>query len=138
MGDALYANILLLGYAWQRGMIPVSLAALDRAIELNGTAIDANRAAFMWGRRAAVNPEKLAKLVPPPSVAAPEAMSLDALIAHRAAHLTAYQDAALASRYRDRLAAVRRFGDDALTRHVAEQYARCWRRRTNTKSPCLY
>ncbi|MBU3696284.1 indolepyruvate ferredoxin oxidoreductase family protein [Dechloromonas sp.] len=124
MGDALYANILLLGYAWQRGMIPVSLAALDRAIELNGTAIDANRTAFMWGRRAAVNPEKLAKLVPPSSAAAPDAMSLDALIAHRAAHLTSYQHAALANRYRDRLGAVRQLGDDALTRHVAEQYAR--------------
>ncbi len=53
MGDALYANMLLLGYAWQRGLVPVSATALDQAIELNGAAVDANRQAFAWGRRAA-------------------------------------------------------------------------------------
>ena len=65
MGDALYANMLLLGYAWQRGLVPISAAALDKAIELNGAAVDANRQAFLWGRRAAVDPDRVAAIAGP-------------------------------------------------------------------------
>ena len=53
VGDAIYANPLLLGYAWQKGQVPLGQAALHRAFELNGTQIDNNKAAFEWGRRCA-------------------------------------------------------------------------------------
>jgi len=50
MGDSLYTNPMLLGYAWQKGWVPLELASLQRAIELNAVAVDANKAAFAWGR----------------------------------------------------------------------------------------
>src|SRR5690606_12103990 len=53
LGDSIYANPLLLGYAWQKGRVPVGHAALLRAIELNGVQVENNKAAFEWGRRAA-------------------------------------------------------------------------------------
>jgi len=124
MGDALYGNMLLLGYAWQLGLVPVSAAALDRAIVLNGAAIDANRKAFEWGRRAAVDPEKVAKIAGPLTGTPRPEQTLDELIASRVAHLTAYQDADLAARYNSRVEAIRRLGNDDLTRTVATQYAR--------------
>ena len=124
MGDALYGNMLLLGYAWQLGLVPVSATALDCAIELNGTAVDANRQAFEWGRRAAVDPEKVAKIAGPLTGQPLPEQTLDELIASRVAHLTAYQDADLAARYTSRVESIRRLGNDDLTRTVATQYAR--------------
>nr|MBL8409893.1 indolepyruvate ferredoxin oxidoreductase family protein [Dechloromonas sp.] len=124
MGDALYANMLLLGHAWQCGLVPVSARALDRAIELNGTAVEANRLAFLWGRRAATHPERVARLIGPLQQADTAPPSLDELQARRIAHLEAYQDAALGERYRQGLAKIRALGDDELSRSVAIQYAR--------------
>jgi indolepyruvate ferredoxin oxidoreductase len=124
MGDALFANMLLLGYAWQKGLVPISAHALDQAIELNGSAVEANKLAFEWGRRAAVNPLRVASLAGPISGQDHREATLDELIDQRATHLTAYQDAALAERYRSRLAEIRSLGDDALTRRVAIEYAR--------------
>lgn len=124
MGDALYANMLLLGYAWQKGLVPVSGAALDQAIELNGAAVDANRTAFLWGRYSAVNPKKVAEIAGPLAGKPFEPLTLDALIASRIEHLTAYQNAALAERYCQRIEAVRALGNDALTRRVATEYGR--------------
>ena len=124
MGDALYANMLLLGYAWQSGLVPVSAAALDQAIELNGAAVESNRQAFAWGRRAALFPDKVTALAGPLAGQVLKEMSLAELIQHRAEHLTAYQDERLAERYRQRVGAILALGDDALTRSVATQYAR--------------
>ncbi|MCC2102228.1 MAG: hypothetical protein KDJ12_15030, partial [Hyphomicrobiales bacterium] len=59
MGDAIYTNPFMMGFAWQRGLLPLSLAALERAIELNGVAIDANKEAFAWGRLAAHDPKRV-------------------------------------------------------------------------------
>ena len=56
VGDTIVANIVAMGYAWQRGLVPVGLAAMLRAIELNGVAVDANKAAFSLGRLAAADP----------------------------------------------------------------------------------
>ena len=53
VGDAIGANLLLVGYAWQKGLIPLSREAIERAIEVNGVQTDFNRRAFLWGRRAA-------------------------------------------------------------------------------------
>ncbi|MGB4063675.1 MAG: indolepyruvate ferredoxin oxidoreductase family protein [Azonexus sp.] len=124
MGDALYGNMLLLGYAWQLGLVPVSAAALDRAIDLNGAAVDANRQAFEWGRRAATDPERVAKIAGPLTGQLLPEQTLDELIASRMEHLTAYQNAHLAVRYASRVETIRRLGNDALTRAVATQYAR--------------
>lgn len=95
MGDAVYANMMMLGMGWQRGLVPVSRAALERAIALNGVAIEANRRAFALGRLAAASPEVLDGVLSP----APILQTADDVIAHRMAHLTAYQDAAYAARY---------------------------------------
>ncbi|RIX49118.1 MAG: indolepyruvate ferredoxin oxidoreductase family protein [Rhodocyclales bacterium GT-UBC] len=124
MGDALYANMLLLGHAWQLGLVPVSAAALDRAIVLNGASVEANRQAFAWGRRAAVDPQRVAAIAGPLLGQPFVEPGLDELITSRIAHLTAYQDAALGERYRQRLATISLLGDETLSRSVAEQYAR--------------
>ncbi|WP_407072237.1 indolepyruvate ferredoxin oxidoreductase family protein [Solilutibacter oculi] len=55
MGDAIAANLFMLGYAWQQGLVPLSFEALMRAVELNGAAIDMNKTAFAWGRLAAID-----------------------------------------------------------------------------------
>jgi len=99
MGDAIAANMFLLGNGWQRGLVPISLDAIDRAIEMNGAGVAMNRAAFGWGRRAAVDPDavsKAAQLRPE----MPKPATLDEVVARRAEFLAAYQDAAYAGRYR--------------------------------------
>ncbi|MCJ9672560.1 MULTISPECIES: indolepyruvate ferredoxin oxidoreductase family protein [unclassified Neorhizobium] len=98
LGDAIAANMFLLGHAWQRGLVPISLTAIDKAIELNGTGIAMNRAAFGWGRRAAVDPEAVAReagLVK----AEPRIETLEEIVARRTAFLADYQNAAYAARY---------------------------------------
>ncbi|MFV8819422.1 indolepyruvate ferredoxin oxidoreductase family protein [Haliea sp. E17] len=101
MGDAIAANLFLLGFAWQRGTVPVSAQALERAIELNGVAVEFNKRAFLWGRRCAHQPEQVLALVEELSPApAPRLEGLDDIIADRVRRLTAYQDAAYAERYR--------------------------------------
>ncbi|NGN42641.1 indolepyruvate ferredoxin oxidoreductase family protein [Mesorhizobium sp. CGMCC 1.15528] len=99
LGDAIAANMFLLGNAWQRGVVPISLDALDKAIEMNGAGVAMNRAAFGWGRRAAVDPGTVSKAAHVgPEAAKPE--TLNEIVARRAEFLTAYQDAAYAGRYR--------------------------------------
>ncbi|MGO6848344.1 indolepyruvate ferredoxin oxidoreductase family protein (plasmid) [Rhizobium ruizarguesonis] len=100
MGDAIAANMFLLGHAWQRGLVPINLAAIDKAIELNGTGIAMNRAAFGWGRRAAVDIEAVAREARFVK-AEPKAETLDEIVAKRVAFLINYQNAAYAKRYTD-------------------------------------
>src|SRR3982750_949737 len=97
MGDAIATNMFLLGYAYQRGWLPVSGASLERAIELNGVAVDFNKQSFLWGRRAAVEPERVERLAKPAEVIALGdhiSRSLDELIERRVQFLTGYQNAA--------------------------------------------
>jgi indolepyruvate ferredoxin oxidoreductase len=100
LGDSIYANLLLLGAAFQRGWLPVGAAALEHAIELNGNAVAANLEAFCWGRLAAVDPGAVraaaASNLPEEAVEA----TLDEVIARRARFLVDYQDDAYAGRYR--------------------------------------
>jgi len=131
LGDALGENVLLLGYAWQQGLVPVSAAALDRAIELNAVAIAANRLAFSVGRLAAADPAALSELLRRHPQSGPTvAADLEQLVALRELHLTKYQDKALAQRYRAlvdraRAAETRVTGRaGAFTEGVARQYAR--------------
>ncbi|HQN52172.1 MAG TPA: 2-oxoacid:acceptor oxidoreductase family protein, partial [Phenylobacterium sp.] len=87
MGDAIYANMIMLGFAWQKGLIPVSSRALYRAIRLNGVAAEENLQAFELGRQVAHDPSKRGPAEA--DVPTPETMALDALIAHRAGELAA-------------------------------------------------
>ena len=56
LGDPIASNMFMLGAAWQKGLVPIRREAIERAIELNGVAIEANKQAFEWGRRAAHDP----------------------------------------------------------------------------------
>ena len=98
LGDSIAGNLFILGYAWQKGLVPVSWEAMDRAIELNGTAVAMSRAAFLWGRRAAHDPAAVMALAKPQR-AEPPPPTLDEAIARRASLLTDYQDVAYAQRY---------------------------------------
>jgi indolepyruvate ferredoxin oxidoreductase len=104
LGDAIAANLFLLGHAYQRGALPVGGAAIDRAIELNGVAVAMNRRAFALGRLAAEDLERVERAANPGAAAEAEAAAddtLDEIIARRGAILTDYQDAAYAARYQD-------------------------------------
>src|SRR5678815_834804 len=59
LGNAIGANIFLLGYAFQLGTLPLSAEAIEQAIALNGEAVAMNQAAFRWGRAAAADPAKV-------------------------------------------------------------------------------
>jgi len=100
MGNEVGANLMLVGYAAQRGWLPISLAALDRAVELNGTAVDMNRAAIAWGRIAAHDPGKLINVISPEKADTEDVDTLDSIIARNMAELERYQDRAYAERYR--------------------------------------
>ena len=101
-GDSILANVFLMGVAFQKGLLPVGLEALTRAIELNGTGVAANLRAFAFGRLAAHRPEVLAGLGAEEEAQTPDLASgdLSAIVERRAAFLAAYQDRAYAERYR--------------------------------------
>ena len=132
VGDAIATNLFLLGYAWQRGLVPIGEDALMNAIELNGTAVEANKAAFRWGRCAAVDLPRVREIAgrgrPEAPLAADIALDLDALIDRRAADLVGYQSRRLARKYRALVARVREReaavvrGSTALTEAVARNY----------------
>ncbi|HJV85273.1 MAG TPA: indolepyruvate ferredoxin oxidoreductase family protein [Noviherbaspirillum sp.] len=130
MGDTIAANMLMLGYAWQRGWVPVSRTAIERAVELNGVSVDFNLKSFLWGRRMAHDPASVEALVKPAAVISIVPSRLNRLadiIADRVARLTAYQDAAYAERYRrvvTQVAEAERLFDtgERLARAVARNY----------------
>ncbi len=108
LGDSIGANLFLLGVAWQRGLVPVGADAIARAIELNGVAIEFNQRAFLWGRRAAVEPQRVAELAGQGGEPWQPLQRLDDIVADRHRRLVAYQDVRYADRYRDRVERVRR------------------------------
>ena len=120
----------MVGYAYQRGLLPLGEASIVRAIELNGAAVESNRQSFNWGRLAAIDPAKVAAAAIP--MAKPDTQrlsaSLDEVIERRRAFLTDYQDAAYATRYTDLVAKVRAVeaqkqpGVTDLTEAVARYY----------------
>lgn len=107
--NSLGANMFMLGFACQLGGLPLSAEAVEKAIELNGQAVAMNVSAFRWGRRAAHEPDLVRGLVAQATDAPadPTAQTVDEVISRRAEFLTAYQDAAYARRYLDRVAAIR-------------------------------
>ncbi|MBL6078773.1 indolepyruvate ferredoxin oxidoreductase family protein [Belnapia sp. T18] len=120
-GDLIYLNVWLLGIAFQRGLVPLSAEAINRALELNGAQIERNKAAFALGRAAALAP---------PAPVTPEDETLDALIDRRVAELAAYQSASYARPYAEFVAKVRAAearavaAEERLTRAVATQLFR--------------
>jgi indolepyruvate ferredoxin oxidoreductase len=130
LGDTIYANPFLLGFAWQKGWIPLSLQALDKAIELNGVSVKANRNAFLWGRRAAHDPKKVARIAGGTASSSPDgdiATKLVDIVERRAAYLAAYQNEAYATRYRRLVDRVKKSeaqatGTSVLTTAVARYY----------------
>ncbi|SNR41333.1 indolepyruvate ferredoxin oxidoreductase family protein [Puniceibacterium sediminis] len=98
MGDSIFSNMMILGAAWQRGLVPLSKSALVAAIELNGAAVEKNLRAFEIGRWAALHGDDAARLSAPKVVALPK--TPEEKIAYRAAHLLEYQGKRLAKRYR--------------------------------------
>ena len=108
-GDAIATNMFMLGYAWQKGRIPLSAAAIRRAIELNGVAVELNLGAFDWGRRTAADRDAVVRRAGPGVDVAPPRRSedLEAIVERRAAFLVEYQDTAYASRYRTLVERVR-------------------------------
>jgi len=130
MGDGLYANPFVLGFAWQKGWVPLSLDALLRAIELNGVQVDANKRAFDWGRATAHDADAVRRQIAPTPVIELKRSganaSLEELVARRVEVLTAYQNAAFARRYADLVERVRKVESDRLhgSTKIAEAVAR--------------
>jgi len=134
MGDSIAANMFMLGFAYQRGLIPVSAESIDAAIVLNGAAQQMNREAFLWGRRAAIDPSTVERLLAPgresrrTGLAPRSTNDLARAIEIRRDFLTAYQDAPYAQRYVDMVERVRSVekrafaGRTALTEAVAKYY----------------
>jgi len=117
LGDSIFSNMMVLGAAWQKGMLPLSLEALEDAIRLNGAAVERNLRAFEIGRWAVLYPAQAADVIKPRVIELPK--TLDAKIAYRAEHLTAYQGKRLAKRYTKLLDQI---PDDALREAVAKGY----------------
>jgi indolepyruvate ferredoxin oxidoreductase len=125
LGDAIYANPLLLGYAWQRGWLPLGQAALRRAFELNGTQVENNLAAFEWGRRCAQDLAAVRALFQAAQVIQfVKKPSVDEMVAKRVAFLTDYQDAGYASRYSEFVAKVRQAETPLGSHKLSEAVAR--------------
>jgi indolepyruvate ferredoxin oxidoreductase len=133
LGDSIATNVMMLGFAFQKGLLPLSAAAIEQAIEVNGVSIKMNTQAFRLGRLAAADPARLQAMMKDQDTAhAPKTldeMSLDEIIAHRSALLTDYQNAKLAERYRSLVDQVRDAATaggygEALPRAVAINYAK--------------
>src|SRR3954463_5450593 len=133
LGDSIATNIMMMGYAYQRGLLPLSAKSIEQAIEVNGVAVKMNTQGFQLGRLAAVDPERFKDMMKDHDEVVPvktlDAMTLDEIIAHRMGFLTDYQSARLAKRYRKLVDQVRDaalnagFGDE-LPRAVAINYAK--------------
>jgi indolepyruvate ferredoxin oxidoreductase len=127
-GEALAANMFMVGYAWQHGALPISRAAVLEAIRLNGVEAELNVAAFEWGRAAAHEPVSVQQAAGIPDAPAPP--DLASMVARRAAFLADYQDGAYAARYGRRIVAIAAAeelaspGATALSMQVAQQLFR--------------
>jgi len=117
LGDTIFTNQMLLGAAWQRGLIPLSRDAILQAVELNGAAVERNKQAFEMGRWAIVNPQAARRLIEAEVVEKPR--TLEEKIAFRETHLIAYQGKRLAKRYRKLVDGV---SDPRLREAVAKGY----------------
>jgi indolepyruvate ferredoxin oxidoreductase len=133
MGDSIASNMFMLGYSWQKGLLPIGREAIERAITMNGVAIEMNLAAFEWGRRAAHNLQAVEKVVASQSSQGETEIStshdtsrnLDEMISRRMDFLIQYQNFTYAEKYRGLVERVRageeqaKLGSNNLTKAVA-------------------
>jgi indolepyruvate ferredoxin oxidoreductase len=132
MGDSIATNMFMLGYAWQKGWVPLGREAIERAIELNGVSVPFNQQSFVWGRRAAADLERVRRIAIPADVIPIEqhfSRNLEELVERRAQFLIGYQDAAYAARYRKLVDRVKqeeqgKTGSSKLAEAVARYYAK--------------
>lgn len=132
LGDAMTSNLILLGFAWQKGLLPLGKDALEQAITLNGVAVEANLQAFLWGRRLAEQPGKVKDLAGLDTLTAQEqnaeAETLEDIVSYRASELRKYQGRGYARRYQalvDKVKTVeQKLGavELELTKNVARNY----------------
>ena len=125
-GDEIGANMMMLGYAWQKGFVPIGHAAIIKALDLNGVAVDANITAFSWGRMLAHTPDEVLSKASLPKMDKPKLqnMSTEDVIAHRFTHLTNYQNANLAMRYKNRMDRLKTVLGAPAFRQAAISYAK--------------
>jgi len=124
LGDAIATNMFMLGYAWQKGWVPLSEAALGKAIELNGVAVRFNQQAFTWGRHAAHDLRTVENVaMPTRDLELSSTPTLDEMVENRVERLSAYQNHRYAKQYREFVEQVRatesKLGTQALTMAVA-------------------
>ncbi|QEQ96306.1 indolepyruvate ferredoxin oxidoreductase family protein [Neptunomonas concharum] len=131
MGDGMAVNLFTVGYAWQKGLIPLQRESIEQAIRLNGASVNANLKAFLWGRCAAHQPDAVNALINPTRDIQPVQIlpSLDEQIEREVKHLKAYQNDALAERFRARVEAFKlneknKTGKTHLSHLIAKQYSR--------------
>jgi indolepyruvate ferredoxin oxidoreductase len=133
LGDTIATNMFMVGYAYQKGLLPLSIDSISRAIELNAVAVPFNLQALDLGRRAAVDQATAQTRAAPSTVRtnpSADSLTIDELVAHHCRHLTEYQNARYADRYARRVQSVRDTeraktpGRDGLTRAVARGYGR--------------
>lgn len=127
LGDTVFSNMMMLGFAWQQGLVPLSELALQRALELNGVAVEKNRQAFAWGRLAVVEPDYLQQHLDTLPLSANA--TLDDVVARNSCHLERYQNRAWAERYVTQVTKVREAeaalnGGQSLIEAVAHQLYR--------------
>ncbi|MBU2960397.1 indolepyruvate ferredoxin oxidoreductase family protein [Citreicella sp. C3M06] len=119
MGDSIFSNMMILGAAWQQGLVPLPHDAIGEAIRLNGTAVDKNLRAFEIGRWAMLHPEQASRMVTPTPTVTGEPKTTEEKITYREAHLTRYQNRRLARRFRAMLTPIK---DEPLREAVAKGY----------------
>ncbi|MDO6565368.1 indolepyruvate ferredoxin oxidoreductase family protein [Amphritea sp. 1_MG-2023] len=131
LGDGMAVNLFCIGYAWQQGLIPLTLTSIEQAIELNAIAVEDNKQALLWGRRAAHNLQQVEQIATPATNIEPVKMmpGLDELVSRETKHLQQYQNTALAKRYEALVQQVsdaeKNLGKDhSLSLAVAENYAK--------------
>ena len=130
IGDAIATNILMLGYALQKGYLPISSESITQAIEINGVAIDANKKSFNLGRLIAEKPELINEILKPKSLEkTQDDMNLEELIEHRSQFLTEYQNQRLSNKYlqlidKIKIQVEQQKLDPQLVRAVAENYVK--------------
>jgi len=126
LGDSIATNLFMLGFAFQKGLIPLQEESILKAIELNAVAVDSNKQAFIWGRRAAASPQQVESIaLPAKPIVVQMPQNLETLIRRRIAFLTEYQNASYAKHYEELVAKVRNAeagigAGDALSKAVAK------------------
>jgi indolepyruvate ferredoxin oxidoreductase len=125
LGDSIATNLFMLGFAYQKGLVPVSAEAIDKAIELNAVSVELNKQAFLWGRRAAHDNAAVERLIKPETLEAPHCESLDDILTDRMQRLRDYQNPAYALHYREQLEPVIKADSDPeqrLSKAMARNY----------------